>query len=296
MISKKKLYQWCSVPAEQLAAEKTKVPFRLVQDSKVMGAIMARELADEVLMAIREKRELRAIIPCGPNCWYEPFTRLVNQEKISLRNLVVFHMDECLDWQGQELAEDDPYNFRAFMLRHFYDPVEKELAVAEDNRFFLNPANMYDVKKEIGRSPVDITMGGWGQDGHIAYNQTRRSPFSPVTVDELRNASIRIQDNNWDTIIALGQRSFGAAYQFVPPMSITLGMKECLGAKKVRVYSDTGTWKQTALRVALFADVDTEYPLTFLQEHPDALITATLDTARHPISEHPEWKFEGVNT
>jgi glucosamine-6-phosphate deaminase len=26
-----------------------------------------------------------------------------------------------------------------------------------------------------------------------------------------------------------------------------------------------------------------------LQEHPDALLTATVATARHPISEHPEW-------
>jgi glucosamine-6-phosphate deaminase len=33
----------------------------------------------------------------------------------------------------------------------------------------------------------------------------------------------------------------------------------------------------------------TEYPITLLQEHPDALITATVDTATHPISLHPEW-------
>jgi len=72
-------------------------------------------------------------------------------------------------------------------------------------------------------------------------------------------------------------------------MSVTLGVKECLSAGKVRVFSDTGAWKQTALRVALFAPPTAEYPLTLLQEHPDALITATVDTARHPISEHPEW-------
>ena len=72
-------------------------------------------------------------------------------------------------------------------------------------------------------------------------------------------------------------------------MSVTLGMRECLSAGTVRVFSDTGAWKQTALRVALFGAPTTEYPMTLLQEHPDALITATVDTARHPISEHPEW-------
>jgi glucosamine-6-phosphate deaminase len=72
-------------------------------------------------------------------------------------------------------------------------------------------------------------------------------------------------------------------------MSITLGMKEILSAKKMRLFSDTGAWKQTALRVALFGPLTPEYPITLLQEHADALITATVDTARHPISEHPEW-------
>ncbi|OPZ80121.1 MAG: glucosamine-6-phosphate deaminase [bacterium ADurb.Bin429] len=98
-----------------------------------------------------------------------------------------------------------------------------------------------------------------------------------------------MQDNNLDTIIALAHRTFGAAYQFVPPMSVTLGIRECLSAKKVRVFSDTGAWKATALRVALFGSLTVEYPITLLQEHPDALITATVATATHPISEHPEW-------
>jgi glucosamine-6-phosphate deaminase len=100
-----------------------------------------------------------------------------------------------------------------------------------------------------------------------------------------------VQENNLDTIIALAQRTFGAAYQFAPPMSVTLGMKECLSALKVRLFSDTGAWKQTALRVALFGEPTPEYPITLLQEHADALITATVETARHPISEHPEWEL-----
>jgi glucosamine-6-phosphate deaminase len=91
--------------------------------------------------------------------------------------------------------------------------------------------------------------------------------------------------------MALAHRNFGAAYQFVPPMSITLGMRECLSARQVRLFSDTGAWKQTALRVALFSEPTAEYPITLLQRHPDALITATLETARHPISEHPEWRL-----
>jgi glucosamine-6-phosphate deaminase len=141
----------------------------------------------------------------------------------------------------------------------------------------------------IAEAPVDITYGGWGQDGHVAYNQARRHPFSHISLEELRSSTARIQENNLDTILAIAQRAFGAAYQFVPPMSVTLGMKEILSSRKIRVFSDTGAWKQTALRVALFGPLSAEYPMTLLQEHPDVLITATLATAAHPISEHSEW-------
>src|SRR6185295_9740588 len=117
------------------------------------------------------------------------------------------------------------------------------------------------------------------------------SPYSQVTLEQIKNSTARVQENNLDTMMANAQRTFGGAYQFVPPMSVTLGMRECLSAKKVRVYSDTGAWKQTALRVALFSNPTPEYPITLLQRHPDAIITATAETARHPIAENPDWEL-----
>lgn len=294
MPEKKQLYEWCRIPVEELGQKKTKIPFRIVKDSVEMGKLMAEELLEEIEQAGKEKRVYRAIIPCGPNCWYKPFTDMVNERRISLKHLEVFHMDECLDWEGEGLDENDPYNFRSCMQKWFYDPVDEELAVKPENRHFLNPQSADEIRNRIQKDPIDITYGGWGQDGHIAYNQARRHPFSHITLDELRNSTIRIQENNLDTIITLGQRSYGAAYQFVPPMSITLGLRECLSAKKVRLFSDTGSWKQTAFRVALFGEPEPEYPITLLQEHPDAMITATQDTASHPIAEHPEWRFKAI--
>lgn len=284
------LYEWCKVPFDQLENHpERKVPFRLCADSAAMGLIMARELVDEIQRHNAAGEVTRAIIPCGPACWYGQFTELVNAERVSLRDFVVFHMDECLDWQGRELPRRHPYSFRGFMEEQFYVPVDGELAVPEENRRWINAGNVEEIKEGIRSAPIDITYGGWGQDGHIAYNQARREPYSRLTVDDVRECTVRIQYNNWDTVMALAQRTFGAAYQFVPPMSVTLGVKECLSAKKVRLFSDTGAWKATALRVALFSEVTAEYPMTLLQEHPDALITATVATATHPVSEHPEW-------
>ena len=289
-ISPKELYEWCRVPYQELEGHPDlKIPFRLVKDSESMGRLMARELVEEIQAAASRGDEFRAIIPCGPSCWYRPFADLVNRERVSLRRFAVFHMDECLDWQARELPRSHPYSFRGAMERQFYDPVDAELAVPEGNRRWLCPDNVEEIRREIASGAIHLTYGGWGQDGHIAYNQARRHPYSRISLQQLRESSVRIQENNWDTILALAQRSFGAAYQFVPPMSVTLGLKECLAAAKVRLFSDTGAWKQTALRVALFSGPTPEYPMTLLQEHPDALITATVQTATHPIGVHPEW-------
>ena len=291
-VDARELRRWCAIPAANLVGHpELRIPYRQVADSKEMGALMARELVEVIEENNKQGRETRAIIPCGPSCWYEPFRSLVNTTGVSLKRLHVFHMDECLDWQGRPLPAGHPYNFKTFMERHFYGGIRPELAVPEPQRFWLLPATMEDVRAAINQARVDITVGGWGQDGHVAYNQARRHPFHHATLEDIANSTIRIQENSVDTVIALAQRTFGAAYQFVPPMSLTLGIRECLSAKRVRVYSDTGAWKQTALRVALFSAPTAEYPMTLLQSHPDAIITATVDTARHPISENPDWEL-----
>jgi glucosamine-6-phosphate deaminase len=285
------LERWCRIPLEDLERADARVPFRILPDAAEMARSMARELADLVETNNAQGRSTRAIVPCGPSGWYEPWTEEVNGRQISLRELTVFHMDECLDWQGRPLPEGHPYNFRSFMERRFYEGIDPSLSVPDAQRMWLLPASADTVAEAIASAPIDLTLGGWGQDGHVAYNQARRRPFGAISLEQLADSTIRIQENNDDTVIALAHRTFGGAYQFVPPMSITLGMRECLSAARVRVYSDTGAWKQTAFRVALFAEPTPEYPLTLLQRHPDAVITATRETARHPLSEHPEWEL-----
>jgi glucosamine-6-phosphate deaminase len=289
-VDPRQLLEWCRIPADKLPDHPDlRIPYRQVRDAEEMGQLMAEELAEVIDDNNQKGLTTRAIIPCGPKCWYAPFVTLVNARSLSLRRLEVFHMDECLDWQGGLLPVHHPYNFRTFMETHFYSGVQSGLAVPEEQRHWLTPATMHVVKAAIATAPVDITVGGWGQDGHVAYNQAKRHPLHHCDIEEIANSTVRIQENNIDTILSLAQRSFGAAYQFAPPMSITLGLRECLSAKKVRLYSDTGSWKQTALRVALFSEPVAEYPITLLQRHRDARITATLETARHPISENPDW-------
>jgi glucosamine-6-phosphate deaminase len=65
-------------------------------------------------------------------------------------------------------------------------------------------------------------------------------------------------------------------------MAITIGMKDLLAARKVRLLSETGAWKQTVVRVLLFSQPTVEYPVTLLQGHPDAILVVDRDTAASP--------------
>jgi glucosamine-6-phosphate deaminase len=288
-VNPRDLEVWCRIPVDELERHETRVPFRIVTDARAMGRLMARELVELIEANNAASRPTRAIVPCGPSVWYGPWVEEVNRRGTSLRELTVFHMDDCLDWQGRPLPEGHPYNFRSFMERHFYAGIDPELAVPEGQRWWLLPPTAEAVAEAIASAPIDVTIGGWGQDGHVAYNQASRHALVRPSLEELAASTIRIQANNVDTVIALAQRTFGGAYQFVPPMSITLGLRECLSAERVRLYSDTGAWKQTAFRVALFSEPTPEYPITLLQGHEDALITATRETASHPLAHHPEW-------
>ncbi|MGA2002007.1 MAG: hypothetical protein ABSG70_01415, partial [Terriglobales bacterium] len=129
-VSTRELQRWCAIPAENLLGHpELRVRYRQVADSKELGALMARELVEVIEENNKQERATRAIIPCGPTCWYEPFRSLVNARDVSLKDLHVFHMDECLDWQGKPLRAGHPYNFKTFMERHFYGGIRPELAV-----------------------------------------------------------------------------------------------------------------------------------------------------------------------
>jgi len=66
-------------------------------------------------------------------------------------------------------------------------------------------------------------------------------------------------------------------------MAVTLGMKAILGSRKLRLYCNRGQWQKAILRRACLMPPTVCYPVTFAQEHPDALLTADAETAQAPM-------------
>jgi glucosamine-6-phosphate deaminase len=278
------LFEWCRISPEELPRHpQAKVKLQIVPTKQDVYGAFAQEMIEEVKSNNAAGRPTRWILPCGPRGEYPLFIERVNRERISLKRVHVFHMDDHLDWQGRHLPLDHPFSLKGWMLKHFYGPINAELNVPEEQRHFPHVSRIEEMAEKIeAAGGVDTMYGGIGYRGHIAYNEPPRSPWYRVSAEEYRNSTTRILHLNEDTLIALSHRAAGGCSDIVAPMAITLGMRELLGARRIRLYSETGAWKQTVIRILLFGKVSPEVPVTYCQEHPDCVVTVDEATAACP--------------
>jgi glucosamine-6-phosphate deaminase len=278
------LFAWCRIPPEDLPGHpQAKVKLKIVPTASALYQAFADTLLEEVQRHNAAGQPTCWILPCGPRGQYPLFIERVNRERVSLKNVHIFHMDDHLDWQGRPLPLDHPFSLKGWMLKHFYAPIAPDLNVPEEQRYFPCVSRLDEMAEKIAQvGGVDTTYGGIGYRGHIAYNEPPRSPWYRVSVEEFRNSTTRILHLNEDTLIALSHRAAGGCSDVVAPMVITLGMRELLGARRIRLYSETGAWKQTVIRILLFGNVSPEIPVTYCQEHPDCEVTVDAATAACP--------------
>jgi glucosamine-6-phosphate deaminase len=62
-------------------------------------------------------------------------------------------------------------------------------------------------------------------------------------------------------------------------------MKDLLSARRIRLYTDGGTWKQTILRILLFSEPTVDYPVTLASDHADVHVIVDAESAQSPSAE-----------
>jgi glucosamine-6-phosphate deaminase len=284
-IDPEQLFDWCRIPEEELQNHpKAKVKINILNTPDDVYRWVAQDMVEEVCRNNAAGRPTCWILPCGPTKQYPYFAKAINENRISLRNVQVFHMDDFLDWQGRPLPQDHLFSYEGMMRRSFYGIIDPELNIPEEQRHFPSVYAIDAISEKIAElGGVDTTYGGVGYRGHIAYNEPPRSPWYSISEEQYRNSKTRVLHLNEDTLVAVSQRAVGGCSHAVPPMCITMGMKDLLSAKRIRIISETGAWKQTVVRVLLFGPTTVEYPVTFIQGHPDAMITVDRATAAPPL-------------
>jgi glucosamine-6-phosphate deaminase len=279
----RRLREWVAVPPDELAAA-ARVPFVLLDTREQVHQRFADDLYAEIAGARERGEEVSLIIPLGPTGQYPVLARRLNAERMSLDHVTFFGMDEWLDWQARPLSLEHPFSLEGAFRRDFLALVDEELQPRAGNVIFPTPLQIDRSAEEIERrgGRVAGTFGGVGFQGHVAFNEPPASRWIAVGVDDLRDSRTRIVPLSVDTLIAHSHRRAGGNAFAVPPMAVTLGMRELLSAERVRLYVDTGSWKQTILRILLFSEPDVDYPVTLVRDHPDVVVVADRASAAAP--------------
>jgi glucosamine-6-phosphate deaminase len=288
MIDPDELLAWCAVPAEDLPTHPDlTIPLQVVD---TVGDVY-RTIADEMFAELQDNDSrgavTRWVLPCGPMGQYELFAELVNSSDVRMDRLQVFHMDDFLDWQGRPLPTEHPFSMRGAMERGFYALFDERHRIPDANRHYPDvfaPDALAEAIDDAGG--VDTAWGGIGYRGHVAFNEPPRSPWHTVTVKQLAESKTRIVPLNDDTMIAMSQRNSGGLSQVVPPLGLTIGLSHLLAARRVRLFSTTGSWKQAVIRIAAFSRPSSDYPVTLFSDHPNASILVDAVTATAPLANY----------
>jgi glucosamine-6-phosphate deaminase len=277
------LDEWIAVSVDELEA-RSRIPFELVESPADVHRVFANDLWEEMSSARKSGREISLIVPLGPTGQYPLLAERVNEERLSLDHVTFFGMDEWLDWQGRPFELDHPYSLEGRFHKLFLDLVDSELRPPKENVIFPTPLALDRSAEELERRGDLVgAYGGVGFQGHVAFNEPPGSRWVAVGLDDLRSSRTRVVPLSVDTIIAHAQRTAGGNVFAVPPMAVTLGMRELLGAPRVRLYIDTGSWKRTILRILLFGLPDVDYPVTLVHGHPDVRVVADRGSAISPL-------------
>jgi glucosamine-6-phosphate deaminase len=115
------------------------VKIRILKDMTALADDMARAMLDCIRQVRDEDRRPTLIVPVGPVDQFPVLARLVNEERLSLRDVLFINMDEYLTDDDEWIPREHPLSFRSFMDRQFYDLLDPALAPSVEYRVFPDP-------------------------------------------------------------------------------------------------------------------------------------------------------------
>lgn len=257
--------RYFSYPKEKLL--EGRIPVRLLGSSDEVFGCLALDMADTIEENNRKGEETVFILPVGPVGQYPVFVRLVKERELSLRACTFINMDEYLGRDDKWIDPSSKLSFRGFMERSVYSQIPSFLNVPAGQRIFPDPEDLGRVSEVIRqKGKVDICFGGIGINGHLAFNEAEE-----VTAEEFAERTTRIVRMSRETRTANAIGDLNGAIDAMPEKAVTVGMREILSARKVRL-GVFRPWHRSVIRQALFSEPSGHFPATLLQSHPDSLI------------------------
>ena len=248
-------------------------------------AALHNHLADSIFQEIRRNnqagRPTRLILPVGPIGQYPILARRLNEARISLRDCHFFFMDEYCDEQGAALPSAHPLSFKGIAQSLFLDAIAADCQLNMAQVYFPDERNIDALPAVIDAlGGIDTCYGGIGIHGHVAFNEPEPG------VRSLPARKVRL--NDFTVTINAIRAQVGGNLDSFPRYAYTLGLREILAARRIRLYCRNGIaldWANTVLRLALFGAPGDDYPVTHIRDKDYVIVTDrdTLQSPRHVL-------------
>ena len=241
---------------------------------------MAMEMLSVITDCNAKNERCVMIVPVGPTDQYPILARLINQFKVSLKNVWFFNMDEYLLDPKTAVSREHPLSFESRMYREFYDRVDEELLMPENQRLFPRVGKEAEYDKLIEElGGVTACFGGLGINGHVAFNEPEPS-MSAKDFGELGTRVLPISRET-RTINAYGYQR-GDLYG-MPEYCITVGMKQILSAEKIYIALNR-PWQAGPFKHAMFTEETAGIPATLLRRNINVTYCMYEDIAEGTIN------------
>ena len=225
----------------------------------------AFEAASILGSALSKHGSARIIVGTG-NSQLDLMHALVEAPGLDWSRIEVFHMDEYVG-----MAEDHPASFHRWLKSHLVDIVHpgKVNYMFGDTPDSIRECERY--AKLLHAAPVDICFIGFGENGHIAFNDPGMADFHDplaikrVTMDE-RCRRQQVGEGHFPTIDAM------------PKEALTLTCPELLRAEHL-ICTVPDQRKAEAVRNALTGPITEACPSSIVRTHPAAAVYLDADSA-----------------
>ena len=254
----------------------------VVDDSVALAGHFADTMAAEFLDAKSRARPFIVfIVPVGPVGQFELFAQRCNEMQMSLRDLVLINMDEYLTSEGDYIPTSDALSFRAHMERALWSRLDPALAPPRAQRHFPDPGDPQATNRLIERcGGVDVAFGGVGINGHLAFNEPPE-PGESVDNEAFANLPTRIVALSRETRTINAVTATRGNIDRIPRTAITVGMREILEARKIRLYLNR-PWQCAIVRKLLHGPITAAVPASLVRHHPDVQVTMTREVTQLP--------------
>ncbi len=235
---------------------------------------LAEEMVKEFEKAAAGDRIVSFIMPVGPTQPYRLMAEKINYRQLSLKNVRFFFMDEYVDDEKDELIPaTHPLSFRGQIGPLLFNRIRPDLLMPKEQIVFPTPENIADLPRRIEDA------GGIGIHGHVAFNE----PAPGVAESDPRILEINEFTRTIDSTRHCG---VGGNLENFPRRAITLGMRQCLGARKMLLMTRNETtaflWANTILRISALGAPGDDYPVTHARHHASLRIVSDIGTAQKP--------------